>query len=169
MKMSELVEQVTEHVTVVFAVEGQTGHHDAKIGPTITVKEFIDIAVSKTGIEGLLEVYVEDAEEPLDHELILIEHLSVEFVPLHIAKPGEIATTVRYQGSRQVQRAFRPAATIAKVTKWAVGELAPTEDPSDFQLKHEGKVLPPDSHLGQAAHGEKSIVLDLVFKVKPQG
>ena len=43
------------------------------------------------------------------------------------------------------------------------------EDPSDFQLKHDGKVLPPDSHLGQAAHGEKSIVLDLVFKVKPQG
>ena len=39
----------------------------------------------------------------------------------------------------------------------------------DFQLKHDGKVLPPDSHLGQAAHGAKSIVLDLVFKVKPQG
>jgi hypothetical protein len=55
------------------------------------------------------------------------------------------------------------------VTKWAVGKLAPTEDPSDFQLKHDGKVLPPDTHLGQATHGEKSIVLDLVFKVKPQG
>lgn len=33
------------------------------------MKEFIDIAVSKTGIEGLLEVYVEDAEEPLHHDL----------------------------------------------------------------------------------------------------
>jgi hypothetical protein len=29
--------------------------------------------------------------------------------------------------------------------------------------------IPKNSHLGQAAHGAKSIVLDLVFKVKPQG
>lgn len=167
--MTELIEGVTECIAIVFAAEGQAGHHDAEIGPTTTVKEFIDIAVIKTGIEGLLEVYVEDAEEPLGHELILVEHLSIEFAPLHVAKPGKIATTVRYQGNRHVEHAFRPAATIAKVTKWAVGKLAPTEDPSDFQLKHDGNVLPPDSHLGQAAHGEKSIVLDLVFKVKPQG
>jgi hypothetical protein len=166
--MSQYVEVDVECVAVVFAAEGQVGHHDAEIGPTTTVKEFIDIAVTKTGIEELLEVYLEDADEPLGHELILVEHLSVEFAPLHVAKPGKIATTVRYQG-RQVEHPFRPAATIAKVTKWAVGKLAPTEDPSDFQLKHDGKVLPPDSHLGQAAHGEKSIVLDLVFKVKPQG
>jgi hypothetical protein len=167
--MSDHVEVDVECVAVVFAAEGQAGHHDAEISPTTTVKEFIDIAVTRTGVEGLLEVYVEDAEEPLGHELILIEHLSVEFAPLHVAKPGKIVTTVRYQGSRHVEHPFRPAATIAKVTKWAVGKLAPTEDPSDFQLKHDGKVLPPDLHLGQAAHGEKSIVLDLVFKVKPQG
>jgi hypothetical protein len=166
--MSQYVEGGVECVAVVFAAEGQVGHHDAEIGPTTTVKEFVDIAVTKTGIEGLLEVYVEDAEEPLGHELILIDHLSIQFAPLHVAKPGKIATTVRYQG-RHVEHPFRPAATITKVTKWAVGKLAPTEDPSDFQLKHDGKVLPPDSHLGQAAHGEKSIVLDLVFKVKPQG
>lgn len=51
----------------------------------VAVKEFIDIAVSKTGIEGLLEVYVEDAEEPLHHDLALIEHLSIEFAPLQNA------------------------------------------------------------------------------------
>lgn len=167
--MNELVEEVIERVVVVFAAEGDVRHYDAEIGPTTTVKEFINIAVSKTGIEGLLEVYVEDAEEPLEHGVILIEHLSIEFVPLHVAKPGKIATMVRYQGNRHVEHAFRPAATVAKVTKWAVGKLAPTEDPNDFQLKHDGKVLPPDSHLGQVAHGEKSVVLDLVFKVKPQG
>jgi hypothetical protein len=167
--MSEYIEVDVAPLGVAFAVEGQAGHHEAEIGATTTVKEFIDIAVTKTGIEGLLEVYVEDAEEPLGHELILIEHLSIEFAPLHVAKPGKIATTVRYQGNRHVEHEFRPAATIAKVTEWAVGKLAPTEDPSDFQLKHDGKVLPPDSHLGQVAHGAKSIVLDLVFKVKPQG
>jgi len=167
--MNEHIEIVAERLAVVFAVEGQPGHHDVDVGSGTTVKEFIDIVVSKTGIEGLLEVYVEDAEEPLHHDLVLIEHLSIEFAPLHVAKLGKIETTVRYQGSRHVEREFRPAATIDKVTKWAVKQLAPTEDPSDFQLKHDGKVLPPDSHLGQAAHGQKAIVLDLVFKVKPQG
>ena len=38
-----------------------------------------------------------------------------------------------------------------------------------LEITVDGNVLAPDSHLGQAAHGEKSIVLDLVFKVKPQG
>ena len=56
----------------------------------------------------------------MDHELVLVEHLSIEFAPLHVAKPGKIETTVRYQGSRHVDRAFRAAATIAKVTRWAV-------------------------------------------------
>lgn len=166
--MSQYVEADVERVTVVFAAEGQAGHHDVEIGPSITVKEFVEIAITKTGIEGLLEVYAEDAEEPLGHDSVLIEHLSVEFAPLHVAKPGKIETTVRYQGCH-VEHPFRPSATAAKVTRWAVGRLAPTEDPIDFQLKHDGKVLPPDMHLGQAAHGEKSIVLDLVFKVKPQG
>ena len=41
-----------ECVAVVFAAEGQVEHHDAEIGPTTTVKEFINIAVRKTGIEG---------------------------------------------------------------------------------------------------------------------
>jgi hypothetical protein len=167
--MSELVEEVSEQLFVVFAAEGQAGHHEADVGPATTVREFIDIAVSKTGIEELVEVYVEDAEEPLKHDLLLVEQLSVEFAPLHVAKPGKIETTVRYQSSRHVEHAFRPAATIAKVTKWVVHELAPTEDPNDFQLKHDGKVLSPDSHLGQAVRGKKSIVLDLVFKIKPQG
>lgn len=80
----------------------------------------------RTGIEGLLEVYVEDAEEPLGHDsVLLIEHLSVEFAPLHVAKPGKIATTVRYQ-RRHVEHPFRPSATTAKVTRWAVGKLAAT-------------------------------------------
>ncbi|WP_035703334.1 hypothetical protein [Bradyrhizobium genomosp. I (2014)] len=162
--MSDIVE---DRLMVVFATEG-TGHYEAEIGSTTTVTEFVEIAVTKTGIEGLIEVYVEDAEEPLGHDAVLIEHLSVEFAPLHVAKPGKIATTVRYQG-RHVEHPFRPSATIAKVTKWAVSQLASTEDPIDFQLKHDGHVLPPDSHLGQVARGEKSIVLDLVFKVKPQG
>jgi hypothetical protein len=166
--MKEHVLEADQRLEVLFAAEGHAGHHSAEIGRTTTVREFIDIAVTKTGIDGLVEVYVENGEEPLGHELILLEHLSIEFAPIHVAKAGKIETTVRYQG-RQVERAFRPAATIEKVTEWAVGQLVLSEDPSDFQIKHDGKVLAPESHLGQAAHGRKSVVLDLVLKIKPQG
>lgn len=166
--MNEHVLEADQRLEVLFAAEGNPGHHNVEIGRKTTVREFIDIAVTKTGIEGLLEVYVENGEEPLDHGIILLEHLSIEFAPIHVAKPGKIETTVRYQG-RQVEHAFRPAATIEKVTEWAVKKLGLSEDPSDFQIKHDGKVLAPDSHLGQAAHGKKSVVLDLVFKIKPQG
>jgi hypothetical protein len=139
-----------------------------EIGATTTVREFVALAEAKTGIDGLLEVYVENGDEPLGHELLLVEHLSIEFAPLHVAKPGKIETTVRYQG-RHVERAFRPAATIEKVTVWALEKLGTTEDPNDFQLKHDGEVLAPDSHLGQVVHDKKSVILDLVFKIKPQG
>lgn len=166
--MNEHVLEADQRLDVLFAAEGHSGHLSAEIGPTTTVREFIEIAVTKTGIEGLLEVYVENGEEPLGHDLLLLEHLSIEFAPIHIAKPGKIETTVRYQG-RHVERAFRPAVTIEKVTEWAVEKLGLSEDPSDFQIKHDGKVLAPGSHLGQAAHGKKSVVLDLVFKIKPQG
>lgn len=168
--MNELVLEADQRLDVLFAAEGHAGHHNAEIGRTTTVREFIDIAITKTGVEGLLEVYVENAEEPLGHDLILVEHLSIEFAPIHVARPGKIETTVRYQ-NRHVERAFRPAATIERVTEWAVGKhgLDLQGDPSDYQIKHDGKVLAPGSHLGQTAHGKKSVVLDLVFKIKPQG
>ena len=168
MEITEDIGEVVEQLDVVFAVEGHHSHHSAAIGPTTTVREFVELAITATGVVGLVEVYVENGDEPLGADLRLIEHLSIEFAPLHVAKPGKIATTVRYQ-SRQVEHSFRPAATIETVTAWAVNKLGIPEDPSDFQLKHNGKVLAQDSHLGQAAHGEKCIVLDLVFKIKPQG
>ena len=166
--MNELVLEAEERLAVLFAAEGHASHHNVQIGRTTTVREFIELAVTKTGIEGLLEAYVENGEEPLGHDLALLEHLSIEFAPVHVATPGKIETTVRYQ-DRHVERAFRPAATIEKVTEWAVHELDLSEDPNDFQIKHDGKVLAPGSHLGQAAHGKKSVILDLVFKIKPQG
>jgi hypothetical protein len=148
--MNEQITAAPDRLDVLFAAEGHHGHHSAAISPTNTVREFIEIAILKTGIEGLLEAYVENGDEPLGHDLLLVEHLSIEFAPLHVAKPGMIETIVRYQG-RQVERGFRPAATIEKVTDWAVEKLGLTEDPDDFQLKHNGKVLPPDAHLGQVA------------------
>ncbi len=162
--------EVVKSVDVLFAVEGQVRHHSSPTDPKTTVREFVEIAVSASGVQELMEVYLENADAPLDHGLVLVEHLSVEFAPLHVARRGKIKTIVRYQ-DRHVEREFSPAVTIAAIIVWAIGPhgLNLQGDPTDFQLKLHGEVLAPGTHLGQIAHGKKEVTLDLVFKVKPQG
>ena len=167
--MMEVAETV-ENIEIFFAVEGHAAHHKAQAHPAITVREFVEIAKTTSGVAELVAVYIEDAEDPLGDEFIVAEQLTVEFAPLHVATPGKIKTTVRYQ-RKEIERDFSPATKIETVTRWAAGEHGFNlhGDPSDFQLKHDGHVLSPDDHLGQVSHGKKHVTLELVFKVKPQG
>ena len=162
--------ETEDRVEILFAAEGHAKHFGVNVGPRITVKEFAVAAASAAGIEGIVEVFLEDADAPLRPELLLIEHLAVDFPPLHLARPGKIKTTVHY-GRRHVEHHFTPNTTITKTIAWAFSqkELELEGSPADFQLKHDKKVLSPDLHLGQVAHGAKEISLELVFKVKPQG
>lgn len=159
-----------EEVEIFFAVEGKREPLSVLVSQQVTVAEFALIAAQKSGVEGLVEVFRENAENPLDHPAILLERLDVEFSLLHVCRPGKIATTVEYNG-RSLEQAFRPSATIERIIEWAIGSDGFKLDgkPSDFQIKHNDIVLSPDTHLGQIVHGEKAVKLDLVFKVKPQG
>ena len=159
-----------EQVEIFFAVEGTREPLSVSVSRQATVAEFALIAAQKSGVEGVVEVFRENAEDPLDHSAILFERLDIEFALLHVSRPGKIATTVEYNG-RSVERHFRPSATIERVIEWAIGSHGFKLDgkSSDFQIKLNGIVLSPDTHLGQIAHREKAVKLDLVFKVKPQG
>jgi hypothetical protein len=167
--MAEQVE-VIEMLEIVFAVEGHQRPFTAPITPKTTVVEFAKVAAQAGQIEGAVEVFLEDGEHPLLADLVLVGNLSERFAPLHVARPGLIKVFVEYNG-RRVERAFRPSATIARITEWAIGknELNLEGGPADYQLKHNGQVLSPDQHLGQVAGGHKTVELHLVFKVKPQG
>jgi hypothetical protein len=156
---------------ILFAVQGQRDPMAHSAHPAMTVAEFAEIAARAGGIEETVEVFIEDADEPLAGELILIEHLSLEFSPLHVARHrAKIAVTIEYN-MQHVEREFRPNATIERITRWAIGPegLKLEGDPSDYQLKHDGEVVPPDMHLGQVPHPDHKVKLDLVFKIKPQG
>jgi hypothetical protein len=156
---------------ILFIVQGHAEPRAHSAHPTMTVAEIAEIVARADGIEETVEVFIEDAEEPLAGELILIEHLSVEFSPLHVARHrARIAVTIEYN-LQQVEREFRPNATIERITRWAIGPegLKLEGAPSDYQLKHDGVVLPPDMHLGQIPHPHHKVKLDLVFKIKPQG
>ena len=161
---------VLARTEIVFSVEGHASHFAAEIEPGTTVVEFAVIAAAAGQIEEVVEVFIEDGDAPLEGPLILLEHLSARFAPLHIARPGLIRTTVEYNG-RKVERPFRPNVTIARVIEWAIGKdgLDLEGGPADYQLKNDGEVLSPDQHLGQVAHDDKCVELDLVFKIKPQG
>jgi hypothetical protein len=156
---------------ILYVVQGQREPKAAGAHPAMTVAEFAVIAARAGGIEETIEVFLEDADEPLAGELILVEQLSLEFAPLHVARHrAKIAVTVEYN-LRHVEREFRPNATIERITRWAIGPdgLQLEGDPSDYQMKHDGEVLPPETHLGQVPHPHHKVKLDLVFKTKPQG
>lgn len=156
---------------IVFIVQGQREPKAQSAHPAMTVAEFAASAAQRGGIEEAVEVFLEDGDEPLARELILVEQLSVEFAPLHVARQrAKILVKVEFN-LQHVEREFRPNATIERITRWAIGPdgLKLEGDPSDYQMKFDGEVLPPETHLGQVPHPHHEVKLDLVFKVKPQG
>lgn len=159
-----------ENVEIVYTTEIDKEPQMATINREMTAKEFSKVIAKQLGFSGEMFVFLEDKEEPLHESDILVDHLSKKFAPIHVASPGSITVTVRYQ-DRSIESAFKPSTTIMKVIEWAIGPTAFQLEggAGGFQIKHNGIVEPPDRHLGQIAHGDKKVTLDLVFNIKPQG
>jgi hypothetical protein len=158
-------------IEIFFVVQGQRQPFAEHVHSTITVAEFTAIAAPKGNFSDVVSVFVEDVDEPLGEGLALVEHLSREFSLLHVAhRHAKIAVTVEFN-MRKITREFRPNATAERVVRWVISPegFDLTGPPSDFQLKHDGEVLPPDTHIGQIPHPHHAMTLALVFKVKPQG
>jgi hypothetical protein len=162
---------VVERAEILFSVQGHRQPFAEQVDRRITVAAFGVMAAEVGAIEEVVEVFLEDADEPLEGALVLIERLSVAFTPLHVARHhAKIAVTVEFN-ARDIKREFRPNATVDRVIKWATGPdgFNLEGDPSDFQLKLGDEVLAPDTHLGQIPHPHHAEKFDLVFKIKPQG
>jgi hypothetical protein len=159
-----------EQTEIICAVEGRRPHCGINIGRQTTVKEFAVMAAKIGGFEEVIEVFVEDADDPLDEAAILVEQLTENFSPIHVATHHKIEVTVEYNGN-EIHRNFRPGKTIESATKWAIGPEGFKLEGAviDFQLKYKGEVQPPDRHLGQVGDRKKKLKFVLVFKVKPQG
>ena len=166
--MNEL--DTNELVEIIFSVEGLAEPRTLRVPKTTTVGQFGKTASQDAGITGPVLIYLENSDEPLGAEGILLDHLPTTFAPFHVALHRDIRVNVRYQNAEK-QRVFRPSATILRIIEWAIGPegFGLTGDASDIQIKHDGQVVPKDYHLGQLARGDKTVTLDLVFNVKPQG
>lgn len=155
---------------ILFAVEGERNPRNLSAPRDSTITEFVALVVRETGRGELVEVLVEDEDEPIAGERRIHELLEVGFKLIHVASKGHIKVKVDY-ATRAVEREFKPSATMERIIKWAISpkELNLEGGPEDFQLKDGNEVLPADAHLGQVAKGHKHVTLTLVFKVKPQG
>jgi len=95
-----------------------------------------------------------------------------EGVALHLHRLKNINVEVRYAG-RDVNRTFRPSATIGRIKKWAAKELgiAPS-DAAELMLQISGTNDRPDNdiHLGALVKAPaKSICFDLVPSPRVNG
>jgi hypothetical protein len=162
--------ETQERIEVVYLVEGDRSPHSHEVEPSETVGAVLARLRAAHGREDLEELLLEDEEEALALELRLAEVLLDEFRLVHLAAKGKIKIFVGYNG-REVEREFRPSATIARVIIWAISPegLKLEGEPSDFQLKLGDEILTPETHVGQLSKHREPVRLALVFKVKPQG
>jgi hypothetical protein len=167
----EVARAPVERIEILFTVQGHREPFGEHIDRGMTVGEFGALVARSRGIEESVEVFIEDADEPLETSMVLVDVVAIEGPPVHVARRhAKIAVTVEYN-ARDIEREFRPNVTVERIIVWAIGPdgFNLEGDPSDFQLKYEDEVLAPDTHLGQIPHPHDAVKLDLVFEVKPQG
>ncbi|WP_395015323.1 hypothetical protein [Dongia sp.] len=159
-----------EKIDLLVVVEGEKQPRLVASRPEATVKEVLGLVAEGTGRADLVEVFLEDGDEPLIAERAIRDILKELDKLLHVATAGLVKVTVEY-AQKSVSRTFRPSATMERIIRWAIqpNELAVAAPVEDLQLKLGKDVVPADTHLGQVTHGHKAVTFQLVFKVKPQG
>ena len=155
---------------LVYALAGETQPRTIRVPEDASNADILHLIVKANSLEGSYRLFWEDEAEPLDDQESVLTRLKNDFRQIQVAKPGFIEVTFTYN-NRTATNDFRPNTTVRKLVEWAVSEagLALLCDANQFQVKLGGKILPPESHLGQVARGEKAITMILVQNVKPQG
>ena len=140
------------------------------VSPSSTVEETIG-AFGSEG-DGL---WVEDADQEIDPGTSLEQAGVREHAHVHHHRCREVDILVRYiDGERH--KDFSPAATVARVLKWALGpdgfNVPEVERPAfGFLSCADGKAVPEDTHVGSLTGPGKvcEACLSLVKKHNPQG
>ncbi len=165
--MADETEKVLEFV---YVIDGDRVPRTRPVTPTALLKDVLEVVAREHQREDLLALYREDQELALALELASIEILAGEFEVFHLGRRDKVAVEVAYNG-RVVHERVSPSTTVRKLIAWAISPEALNlqGEASDFQLKHNGELLPLELHIGQLAHHHEAVRLTLVFKVKPQG
>lgn len=138
--------------------------HDSagkRVVETVEAETLVDVI----GVEGDVEIWAEDATEPLAADATVAMLKDLEVFAVHVGK-GQIAVTVTYNGDTK-SGSFGPGTKIDKVLDWATGADGfdiPDGDRDDLVLRLKGstETLDPDTHIGTLAGKGDTLALDLV-------
>jgi hypothetical protein len=126
----------------------------------------------QVGAEPDALLWIEEAEDPLDPGVTLVEAGVVEFSHLHHGRCRRVAATVRFGGEPK-ERAFSPSATVQTVFAWAESKEG-FDLPAEQRPKHTlglcGTQTEADrrAHLGSLA-SDCRVCFDLAPKTRYQG
>jgi len=113
----------------------------------------------------------EDSQQPVDVGATLNVLRVRELRHVHTRAVRRIKVQVNFNGKHK-DRKFSPAATVARVLKWAKRRFkidAAAGADYVLQLLPEKTVPRPEEHLGDVRPGAKVLEFDLVREVTPQG
>lgn len=160
----------TEKFALIVALEGEAKPRSIEVPHNAAAGAILEIIKAETGRSDIAELLHEDTDETIIATDALAESLASNFSLIHAATPGKIETTFLYD-NRSVSHSFSPSATMRTLVTWAISDegFELIGEPAEFQIKADGKIVPPDVHLGQLTKGDKSISLTLVHNIKPQG
>lgn len=146
-----------------------------RVPQAATVRDILT-AASAAGLTAVdaADLSLEDSESAIDLDAPIaatpIRHRS----RIHVHRCRAVAVTITFNGI-QKEETFRPAATIKRVKRWAVGKKGfdlSDVDATEHVLQLSGSADRPDEdvHLGTlVTHPQCSIALDLVPKVRIEG
>lgn len=154
--------------TIIFvAVEAQAVDR-FELGDQAVVADLL-IALKERGAEiAELAIFKEDQEEPLEphHPLHGDGH-----PVFHAHRCRKVDVTVHYK-TESFRHSFAPAATVAKLTAWAVKRAGlGKEEAEEHVLQVHGSRIqpPPNAHLGSVVTHGCAVAFDLVRKKLVQG
>lgn len=139
--------------------------HDSESKRAIEAAEGSTITDIIDSLEPGVQVWAEDAEEPLAPGATVADLAGGGRAAVHVGK-GLVSVQVFYNGLNK-SKSFGPGTKVEKVFDWAVGTDAfniPEVDAQTLALRRHGSSedLDPDTHVGTLADDQRSLLLDLV-------
>ncbi len=160
----------TEKFALIVALEGEAKPRSIEVPRSAQAGAILEAIKAETGRSDIAHLLREDTDEPIIATDALAESLASNFSLIHAASPGKIEVKFLYD-NQSTSNSFGPSATMRALVTWAISDegFALIGEPAEFQVKADGKIVPPDQHLGQLTKGDKAITLTLVHNIKPQG
>jgi acetylornithine deacetylase/succinyl-diaminopimelate desuccinylase-like protein len=124
------------------------------------------ILAERHGFETDLLIFLEDTDEPIDEIILVREHVGPSGVKVHVHRCRHIEVATTFNGET-VHHKFAPAATIARVKRWAAehkfGMTAEEASEHVLQISGSHNRPAPGTHLGALPHSTKcQLAFDLV-------